>query len=119
MADKRGRPKGRKSLRTNKKQATMSMTPEAWAILTKKAKDLGIYKSDYVENLVRRGDLATYDMTITFLLDLLGDLKVQLDDLDIVRGDLVSRMEEIREFLRSIGVSPSVLLKNEVIESEE
>ncbi|MGK7898208.1 MAG: hypothetical protein AB4372_32475 [Xenococcus sp. (in: cyanobacteria)] len=108
MADRRGRPLGSTN-RVNKKQATMSMTPEAWAIVQKHCDDLSVNKSDYIESLVRRGDLATYDLTITYLVQHLERLESRLRQIDRTRDDLQVDIDSIREFLRKIGLSPKLM----------
>ena len=113
MPDRRGRPKGRKSLRVEKRQATLTMTPEAWAILTKRCEDFQTTKSDYVETLVRRGDLPTYDMSIDFLFELLVDIEKQIIAVDIHRADLEEKRQKIKAFMRKVGVSPNLIPKDD------
>ncbi len=105
----RGRPKGSLSSRVGKTQASISMSAEAWAILTKRAKDLGVYKSDYIENLVRRGDNVTYDLSISFLIEMVVNLEKDIISLELTKVELQEKAADIRKFLREIGVSPNIM----------
>jgi hypothetical protein len=95
--------------RVKKTPATITLTPEAWAILQHKAKQAGMSKSEYIENLVRRGDTGLYDAVIKFLCDYYQKTDEGLKALQDASEDLKNKQKTVREFLVQIGISPNQL----------
>jgi hypothetical protein len=93
--------------RVKKTPATITLTPEGWAILQHKAKQAGMSKSEYIENLVRRGDTGLYDAVIKFLSDYYQKNGEGLQALEEISQDLKTKQKTIREFLVQIGISPN------------
>lgn len=95
--------------KVKKTPATISLTPEAWAILQHKAQQAQMSKSEYIENLVRRGDTGLYDAVIKFLIDYYQKSDEGLLALEDISQDLKTKQRTIREFLIQIGISPNQL----------
>ncbi len=87
--------------------ASITMTPEAWAILHERSKKAGLSKSEYIENLVRRGDLDVYDILRQFLVDLLQDTSNDVVLNQQLLNNLEDREQRLRDILKRIGVSPN------------
>ena len=87
--------------------ASITMTPEAWAILHKRSKEAGLSKSEYIENLVRRGDLDVYDILREFLIDLLQDTSNDVVLNQQLLENLEDKEQRLRDVLKRIGVSPN------------
>ncbi len=88
---------------------SLSMTCEAWAILHQRARRAGIPKSDYVENLVRRGDLEIYDIVVTFLRQHLEQATQDKEAALTLVQRLEVRETELKYMLRQIGVNPNLI----------
>ncbi len=96
-----------KKLKVPKTIASVSMTPEAWAILHERSKKAGLSKSEDLENLVRRGDLDVYDIIREFLIDLLQDTSNDILLNQQLLENLEDKEQRLRDVLRRIGVSPN------------
>lgn len=96
-------------LKVSKNPRTILMTDEAWAILSSRSKKAGISKSDYIENIIRRGDVALYDAVREFLVDHYVKSRSELVDMRARLEQLEAENESVREFLRTIGVSPNLI----------
>lgn len=92
-----------------KKPATIAMTDEAWAILHQRAIDSRLSKSDYLENLVRRGEAVLYDATREFLTEHYLKSRSELVEMRKRLEALEQENENVRQFLRTIGVSPNLI----------
>ncbi len=87
--------------------ASITMTPEAWAILHERSKKAGLSKSEYIENLVRRGDLDVYDILRQFLVDFLQDTSNDVVLQQQLLNNLEDKEQRLRDILKRIGVSPN------------
>lgn len=96
-----------KKLKVPKTMASITMTPEAWAIVHERSKKAGLSKSEYIENLVRRGDLDVYDIIREFLLNLLEDASNDVVLQQQLFNNLQDREQRLRDILKRIGVSPN------------
>lgn len=96
-----------KKLKVPKTMASITMTPEAWAILHERAKKAGLSKSEYIENLVRRGDLDVYDIIREFLVNLLQDTSDDVVLNQQLLENLQDKEQRLRDVLKRIGVSPN------------
>jgi hypothetical protein len=96
-----------KKLSIPKTTASISMTPEAWALLHQAAKSAGLSKSEYLEMLVRRGDQSLYELVRSTLMVIYQENGEYIDAIDNRIECLRFRNQGIRELLRAIGVSPN------------
>jgi hypothetical protein len=92
-----------------KTTASISMTPEAWAILHHRSQQAGLTKSGYVESLLRKSDTVVYDLVRQFIIDHYKGTKADLQKLKYQLEQLENDNQNLKTLLTQIGISPSHL----------
>jgi hypothetical protein len=93
-----GRPK------TNKITNSVSMTPEAWAILHATVTDRKTSKSAYLESLVIRGDNRIYDEVSDFLITQYAFTERKIRNIEKNLEDLKEFQQVSRKFMLKLGI---------------
>jgi hypothetical protein len=86
---------------------TITLTPTAKAILKKRASDAGLSQSEYIENLVRRGDSDIYDVVRQIALELLQITSSQANLQSQVTNNNQQLDQRLRDLLEAMGTSPN------------
>jgi hypothetical protein len=93
-----GRPK------TNKITNSISMSPEAWAILHATVTDRKTSKSAYLESLVIRGDNRIYDEVSDFLVTQYAFTERKIRNIEKNLEDLKQFQQASRKFMLKVGI---------------
>lgn len=94
-------------VKVQKTTASISMTPEAWAILHQRSQQANLTKSAYLESLIRKSDTLVYDLVRQFIISHYKTTKADLKKVKQQLEQLDKDNQNLKTLLTQIGVAPS------------